>query len=94
MQNSSIRMEKILLMNNPFTIPNFVPKFLDESNKGIDQVVPKLSEVLSYPVLVIDPFYKVLSNSADYENNTTEIFVMPNCQWKTLNASFIIVRLH
>jgi sugar diacid utilization regulator len=63
-------------MNNQFTVPDFVQELLAVSNKGVDQIVLKLSMLLSYPILVTDPSYQILLCSTGYEN-IAEMNVLP-----------------
>ena len=64
-------------MNKQLVIPDFVHELLAESSKGVDQIVQKLSTLLSCPVLVTDPLYQPISCSMVHKDSA-EIIVIPS----------------
>ena len=62
-------------MYNPFAIPDFVQELLAVSNQGVNQIVQKLSTLLSHSVLVTDSLYQALLCSTGNEG-VEEMVVM------------------
>ncbi|QCJ40917.1 hypothetical protein FAY30_02780 [Bacillus sp. S3] len=66
-------------MHTSFAIPKFVQELLTVSSQGVHQIIQKLSTLLSLPVLVVDPFYQVLSCSTG-NDAIDEIVIIPDQQ--------------
>lgn len=66
-------------MHKQFAIPDFVQELLTVSGQGVNQIIQKLSTLLSHPVLVVNPLYQILYSSTGNEA-IDEIVIMPDQQ--------------
>ncbi|MFZ7943408.1 PucR family transcriptional regulator [Neobacillus sp. 19] len=73
-------------MHTSFAIPKFVQELLTVSSQGVHQIIQKLCTLLSLPVLVVDPFYQVLSCSTG-NDAIDEIVIIPDQQQESHSST-------
>ncbi|PLR86749.1 hypothetical protein CVD25_18335 [Bacillus canaveralius] len=65
-------------MNESYNIPDFIQELLIASGDGLSGISTKLSMLISFPVIITDPFYNVISSSAyDQAISSIEIEMKP-----------------
>ncbi|WP_017754707.1 PucR family transcriptional regulator [Calidifontibacillus oryziterrae] len=58
-------------MRDSFIIPDYIQDLLEASNDGLDGITSKLSHLLSVPVIITDPLYKIISDSLSHSDRKT-----------------------